>query len=359
MIKTLIIHLGDHKTGTTSIQKALASKSLECSTAQVIYPIHPNCFNHNLLARAIRREEMNIDLEERGKWLRSRLMNSDAEFGVISAEKFEFVPPNMLSNFLEKYLPELTSTLRLIAYIRPHADRLLSGFAERTKLGVRCVSPEQLHSQLLKKGLLKYAPRMQKWGSIFGKQLTFKPFDRSLLHEKDVVQDFFQFVLGGHSWQLHQPKRCNDSLCLEDLVLLREVHQTLRQNFGIKLKRHTLEVFGRSMALVLATHTIKGSTGTKLQLDRSLVEELIAAYRDDAIAVDQEFFQSSPMLTALENQRNKALEEKQSLNTTDFYSIDAIRQIHCWAEFIGRLMVSNQLQFIANSLGPVQSPEEI
>lgn len=350
MIKELIIHLGDRKTGTTSIQTALASHSWHCNTAKLVYPSR---WNHNPLANAIGREKTPQVLAKRGKALRERLLKSDADFGVISAEHFEVVPPQFLAEFLDTYLPELRQSLRLIAYIRPHADRLLSSFAERSKLGSRCGSPTQLHRTFLATGFLRYGPRLKAWREVFGQQITFRPFERSFLYKEDAVEDFFKFVFGTHAYSLQQQPRRNESLCLEDLVLLREVHRVLRERFGGRLNKGTQEAFGRRMAIVLAN---SGAQGTRLRLHRRLAEDVVMAYHDDAITIDQEFFSGNPMHNALKSHRDKVIEEEQSLDVADYYSQEAIRQMHCWAEFIGRLMVNNQENFLTNSMPPELRP---
>ena len=344
MIKELIIHLGDRKTGSTSIQAALARKNWCCDSAHLIYPSRSN---HNSLANAIRGEKTGMSLPQRVERLRRRLLGSDAEFGVISAEDFEIVSPSDLSTFLGNYFPELLPRFRLIAYIRPHAERLLSSFVERLKNGARYSSPSQLHRDFLSKGFLNYAPRMREWRNTFDEKILFKPFIRTLLYEQDVVSDFLRFVFRDHSFTLDANFRPrNESLCLEDLVMLRKVHAILRQRFGPKLSNSTLQAFGRRMAITLASSV---ASGTKLQLHRGLVEEIISSYSDDAIAVDQEFFTGSPMFSALQDAREKCGEEEQSLNVEDHYSQEAIRHMVCWAEFMGQIMASNQKQFLNNS----------
>ena len=344
MIKELIIHLGDHKTGSTSIQTALASRNWTCETCKLIYPTQ---WNHNPLAKAIK--GVNEGLAKKGENLRQRMLSSSADIGVISAEAFENVPPQKLAQFLATYLPELSRSTRLITYIRPHADRLLSSFAERSKIGLRCGTLAQLHRNFLSRGFLAYAPRLRDWRNVFGEQLTLRVFQRNLLHGMDVVDDFYSYVFGAHSFEFSQSPHTNKSLCLEDLVMLREVHQVLRKNFGDRLNNSTQTIFGLHFAILLAQSEVKG---TRIQLHRDLVEEMISAYRGDAIQLDQEFFSGSPMLDALEAYSDKAIEEEQSLNPANYYSQETLRQMHCWAEFIGRLMVSNQSQFLANSRPP-------
>lgn len=344
MIKELIVHIGDRKTGSTSIQAALASRNWICRSANIIYPAK---VNHNLLASAISKSNGRVGL--RGEKLRERLLRSDADYAVISAENFEDVNPKNLALFIDTYLPELRSSMRLIGYIRPHADRLLSSFSERSKRGVCLYSLAELHDQFVRSRFLFYAPRMLAWRAVFGEHILFRPFDRSLLCEQDVVKDFFGFVLGGHDFQLNTLQQRNESLCLQDLVLLRELHSLLRKRFGEDIKQSTLGAFGRNMANLLTSEENKG---TKLQLHRNLLEDVILAYREDAIVVDREFFTGSPMLNALESHRDKTVENEQSLDVAEYYSSEAIRQLRCWAEFIGRLMVRNQEQFAGSIVPP-------
>jgi hypothetical protein len=354
MIKNLIIHIGDRKTGSTSIQAALANNSLTCSSASIVYPVNQSKINHISLARAIGRRGSGC--VQRGQALRKRLQTSNADYAVISSEDFEEVQPEYLNQFINTFLPEFRDSMRIIGYIRPHAERIVSSFCERSKIGAQASSLPDLHLRFLRSGLLQYAPRMQAWREVFGERVLFKPFIPTLLNGQDVVLDFYNFMLGGMDFQINAPKHLNESLFLEDIVILREAHACLRKIFGDTIKQSTLNAFGRRMAYVLSSSR---ASGTKVSLHRKLFEDIIQIYRNDAETIDRQFFSESPMLNALIGHRDKVVDDEQSLSISDYYSPETIRQISCWSEFIGRLIISNQEHFIANLVRPEFFSREI
>ena len=101
MIKQLIIHLGDCKTGSTSIQSALCKKAWQSKAAKILYPTN---FNHNFLAGLIKNNNQDA-LKSRADKLRQNLVKSNAYYGIISAEGFEGVHPVDLSSFMQQYCP--------------------------------------------------------------------------------------------------------------------------------------------------------------------------------------------------------------------------------------------------------------
>lgn len=353
MVDELILHLGDRKTGSTSIQTALASQATSSAAGRIIYPTR---WNHNPLANAIRGEAKPGFLEKRADLIRQRLLKSDARYGIISAEHFEVTPPEAVQQFLHNYLPEWKGRVRLIAYIRPHADRLLSSFAERSKLGSGSKDLRALHEKFKANGFLEYAPRLRAWRSVFGDSLTIKPFRRELLFEQDVVRDFFEFVFRGEEMSLRRVDVRNESICLQDLTMLRLIHSTLRKEFGNRIKKSTQQAFGRRLAIVLASS--RSQAGCKLQMDQRLVEDVIATYTEDAKSVDREWFDAGPMLEGLQAHRSKANDQEQSLEASDYFDAETLRLVRCWTIFMGRMMAKDQKRFLALSLPPELRPKQ-
>ena len=333
MIKELIIHLGDRKTGSTSIQGVLASRGWRCETADIVYPSRAN---HCKLARAITANNKEF-LQKRGPEIRQRLLRSKADFGVISAEDFEVANPLQLSKFVDNYLPEFRSSMRLIAYIRPHADRLLSSFAERVKSGTFFGGLNELHEYFLSKRFLTYLPRLQAWRDVFAGQVTFRVFKRDHLHNLDVVQDFLTFVLGNNIYCIDGAIQRNQSLCIEDLVMLREAHRTMIRQYGDQISRSSRIAFGKSMGRLLATQSAKG---TPLRLHHELADRVHDAYLQDALALDANFFTDQPMTKSLRMEHTNSPVHAQQLEASLYFSPAEIGRIRCWAELIGGFFVS-------------------
>jgi len=130
---------------------------------------------------------------------------------------------------IDAHMPGLKSRIRLIAYVRPHAERLLAGFAERTKLGTFGGTLEELHLAFSETGILDYARRFRKWREVFGDAFTLRPMIARELTNNDVVHDFLNFVAQGGEFSISGSTRVNESLSLEDLAVLRLVHARIRE----------------------------------------------------------------------------------------------------------------------------------
>ena len=90
MIADLVIHLGDRKSGSTSIQHALAGKTLVCDTVSLLYPTK---INHTPLAKFLTTKSQFQFCEKRFGLLAKRLATANEDVAVISAEDFESADP--------------------------------------------------------------------------------------------------------------------------------------------------------------------------------------------------------------------------------------------------------------------------
>lgn len=333
-VKQLIIHLGDRKTGSTSIQSALSKKSWNSKTAQILYPTNSNHKNLAMLIKANKKEVLKI----RAAKLRKRLIESNSDFAILSAEAFEVVPPEMLSQFIQQYLPEWKESVKLIAYIRPHTDRFVSSFVERTKLGSFNQSMSVLHQKFKEQRFLIYKKRLDAWRSTFGDRFEVHPFVRSSLHNSDVVDDFFKQIFNGQSYNLKNHDYRNESLCLEDLSALIETRKIIKEKYGKQLKPKTLLRLGQRMADVLSGSR---ANGTRICMHRALAEEVSAFYREDAMAIDREYFSGEVFSSSLESIFKNVVDEEQSLDVHHHFSEQEIRRLQCFADLLGSMIKNN------------------
>lgn len=337
MVEELVFHLGDCKTGTTSVQSILAAEAWESAGKSICYTAR---FNHIPLAKTLTQDTENQ--KQRFVKTRQQLAKSDAKLGVISAEHFEFVDPEVLYDALKKYMPKMLENLRLVAYIRPHADRLVSSFAERSKKGLFMRSLEAMHDKADEGGLLHYAPRLRKWREVFGDRYEVRPFVRSELLNGDVVQDFFSFALRTTDFKITQPTQANESLSVEDISMMRLLHQTFRDDETKSLVDQR-KAFGWFMSEHLGN--IPSAGGTKLRMHKALAEKVAETYREDAEILDREFFGRPVFGPALDAAPGKAIDEPQSLNPKDNFSPEEIRRYEAFASILQHLMASDPKHF--------------
>lgn len=340
MVGEIVFHLGDCKTGTTSVQSVLAAGAWSTAAGAGADILYPARFNHIPLAKTLSvPKEMPHEAARFAK-LRSAFEASGAAHGVVSAEHFEFVDPELVAAAIERHLPDYAGRIRLIAYVRPHADRLVSTFAERAKKGLFMDSLEAMHERLVADRLLFYTPRFEKWRALFGPAFTLRPFVRDRLYQGDVVRDFFSFVLGGGGFDLTRPTDANESLSVQDIAMMRAVHAQLRGRAKLRGSQQSL---GWYMADLLGKEA--DPAGTRPRLHRRLADQVVATYRADAAALDAAFFDGTPMSDALEAAPGKAVAEAQSFTPEDHFSAAELRRFRAWAKLLGRIMAADPAQF--------------
>ena len=97
MVEEIVFHLGDCKTGTTSIQTVLSRGAWVSHAGPIAYPAR---FNDIPLAKTLSvPAEAPHEAERFGK-AREAFEQSDAAHGIISAEHFEFVDPEAVARAL-------------------------------------------------------------------------------------------------------------------------------------------------------------------------------------------------------------------------------------------------------------------
>lgn len=348
MINELIIHLGDTKTGSTSIQKVLAAGLCKNPGQTILYPGNTN---HNALSHALSRKRK---FRKRAGLFESKydaLQESDADYGIISAEHFQSVDPAVLHEAIGMYWPGLADRLRLVAYVRPHGDKMLSAFSERVKLGIVTQPLEGFFEELSRSGELDYTGRFEAWRNVFGSRFTLRPFVRAQLAGGDVVRDFFKYVLGHEDFELPKVVPSNSSLTIAQQALMREVHarlETVLAASGRSVGRARIKDAQVALGRILAIHMQAGGLGqdsAALAMPAALVDRFTKRYADDAEALDKGFFDGFPMSDSLERIADKAVTVPQSLEAAAYFSDETIRSIRVFATVLAGLLHQNPVQF--------------
>lgn len=330
MVNDVVFHLGNSKTGSTSIQQILANKEWEAGGISLLYTAR---INHIPLAKTLSVPEIFNLRRPKFTELNDSLIKSDANYAVISAEHFEFCDPAILQETIKFYLPEFADRIRLIAYVRPHADRLMSSFAERMKKGEFFRTIDALHERMQKGGILFYSPRLEKWRDVFSDRFTVRPMIRDQLYKQDVVEDFFNYLFEGAPFRITGDTNANTSLSLEDLALMREMQRRIRaHNPDLTDLQRTL---GWNFSPML---TANSAPGVKPWLHKELAKNVVETYRDDAARLDAEFFDGTPMSDALNGAVDKARDAPQSVLAKDHYNDREIQHINAFADLVLRFM---------------------
>lgn len=337
MVGQLLIHLGDHKTGSTAIQAVLAERRFGIEGAD----LHYSCRGLNNNAMVEPMMGLPAPPERYAKMFARRAADLDAspaDYGVLSAEHLENVEPGLLMQALETHMPQYLDRLRLIVYVRPHADRFVSSFVERSKLGLIEATMEQFLNRARRQGMLDYAPRIARWQAVFGDRLTVRAFVRDRLRDGDVVADFFDWAVEGRPVRLDPGLRRNESLSLEDLAML--IHMQGRIGAALDSQPGQTAAIRRAIGWNLAPllNDRPGPVRTPVRLHRPLAERLVRIFRADAEEMDRRFFIGAPMTAAIDAAPGKAVDTAQSLAAADHFDAAGLRLIEVWTELLLRMI---------------------
>lgn len=336
-MKSLIFHIGDHKTGSTSIQHALAAENITIPSVSVLYPTGD--LNHNYLkqhfvtftktsVRPIKSGPNRPGFFE----LVDLIQKSDADACIISGEVFESLDASLFRKVIDHHFRRLAAQIRVVAYVRPHAARILSDFAEGVKIGRNLGNIEQV---FLRKVQVQrfYASRFKEWRGAFGDEFILRPMIRSELFQQSVVHDFIRTAFGDVEFTITDSGSANESLSLEDLMIVRLVQDRLsHKRAGVS---HSL---GWEIARLAGLFPSVGGA-TRLQLHRSLAERIKGHYLLDAQEVDRHFFGARPLLEqALDQAVEAACATPQPLDAAAYFSPAELRRMAMLAELVAEML---------------------
>ena len=344
MINELVIHLGDTKTGSTSIQRALVHKAYKVPGLSIAYP---TINNHIGLAKTLSEKRRFDQRGARFNRIYKVFLESDADYGIVSAEHFQFVEPEVLHQAIADYWPALADRLRLVAYVRPHCDKMLSAFSERMKQGGKQESVAGIFEAMSESGYLDYTARFGAWRKVFGDRFELRPFVRDQLFQGDVVHDFCKFVFRSEDFEIMDLVSANTSLTVSQLALLREVHKQLVKKLHSKKGprfKDAAGMLGRIVADSMQAREL-GKDSDKLRMPTSLVDRFTERYLSDAAALDAAFFDGGPMEDALRKIHLKATSTVQSLDAEDYFSLDIINSVHVFADVLASLLIERPALF--------------
>lgn len=297
MTRRLVVHIGDCKTGSTSIQDALAHGTL----SGLDHPVHfPARRNHIPISRAFDAGD-DVPLIE-------LLSNAEEGVTILSAEHFEFVDAARLAKVIGSVWSD---DLTVIGYVRPHAEALYARYCENVKIGNVRGSAGAFHATMLKRKRLFYAPRFGAWKAAFGSNFMLRPFAQDYFVGGDVVSDFLKSVFGPAAEASPKVAR-NRALSVEALALQRMVFDVIGRDEASKGAR---TAFGRNLA-----RSLQGYGKIRPQIEQSVARDVARAYAKDARATDALFFEGTPMQDALAQSVETAVQTPHSLEAEDYFS---------------------------------------
>lgn len=220
-MRELTLHIGAHKTGTTTIQGWMYNhrhflKSHGVSPFFVekgknnVQINQTYYFDHSKIKQGI------VTIDEQ---LATNLINSPEQRIVMSSECFSWINDvNEIKKFKDALRPHFSS-INILIYIRRQDRQALSHYQQRAKSweaeGLYFSGDNKSFPRLddNANAYLDYYRHFAMWGDVFGDEnITFKVFDRALLKNNCVVSDFLDVLGVPFSEKDVQIKDANTSL---------------------------------------------------------------------------------------------------------------------------------------------------
>jgi hypothetical protein len=235
-MKSIILHVGSGKTGSTSIQRALylGKKNNDVS---IYYPLLLDAKHNQIFRFAFCDAEntpSNIKREFSGEKLKyqayqNKIKKSFAEQvadkkDVVVSSEFLFLSSSEEVKEIKKYLTDLGfEKIHVVMYLRDPAKYYLSVAQQALKNQHVMPRPDNFRYDI--------EGAIDNWASIDPASLTVKEFDREKLYNQDIVHDFKKLLFSmGYDIDLKLNMAMNESMSVEGTMVLQEFHKVLENS---------------------------------------------------------------------------------------------------------------------------------
>jgi len=225
---TVILHIGTHKTGSTSIQQYLTENASKYAAHGVLWIKDsynlPNLINR--LASQIERKQLIQDCRRNLESL-----SKVSEMIIFSSEGFSGSPSKMYSNNADivNFCQNLFKgyNVKVVVYLRRQDLFYESYYTQRIQEGYTETLEEFL--SILPLNEIRWDEVLNNFTSAFGKEnLIVRPYDRSILKGNDIVEDFLTIANLNHiDQERNTPAWTNQSYSLAALKIARTLNGTL------------------------------------------------------------------------------------------------------------------------------------
>ncbi len=186
-----ILHIGGHKTGSSTIQQIFMENADTLAQHGVLYPLcgQTTGTQRNLFYQLTRSKRFDAE-QPTWSWLRKTIKASDCDVLVLSSEIFSTIPANSrVPRRIHRFFRKLDMTVQVVAYVRPQHELLNSMYSQRLRLlnsdhHFTRWAPRELHNRLY-----HYESLLEPWDRDADFFLSVLPYTQAT-KQKGVLQDF-------------------------------------------------------------------------------------------------------------------------------------------------------------------------
>lgn len=223
MNQRLILHIGQPKTGTTTLQKTLQASRPALLNAGILHPDTGRHHNHKILVPYLTGNKSTFphcaSIERsRERW--DNMLNEvdivKPSIGILSSEQlFRLSAAETASKTISK-LRSITPEIIISAYVREPASSALSNAQQNLKR----------KAHFTQRSCSFYRDTLEPYSNAGADMLTVKVFGHNTLTGGDIVEDFItEFIPVIDHKKLHRCKNANISMSAEAMALMQEIHR--------------------------------------------------------------------------------------------------------------------------------------
>jgi len=324
-----IVHIGMHKTGSSSIQYNLSRRQYKnfsyfnLGTENHSIPIFslfskkPENYHIHWRAGRTKEDVKKYNQKVEKLFLKHLIDNEEHEVFVISGEDISMLPIESVHRFKD-FLSCYFKNIKIIAYVRSPGSFMSSNFQEHIKAGFSNFNVD-IHYP-------NYRSRFEKFDEIFGKEnVQLIHFDLKKIINNDVTCDFLNRL--GLDDKIVTYDRINESLSLEATSLLYIFNKYASSEF---------EIVEREKNRMKLIEFLKKIGKQKFMLKPDVIKEVIKKNKDDiewiekriGIKISEEPFNHSDGVSCEKDMYNIAKRFFNNLGSTQYKDLNNIININ-------------------------------
>lgn len=185
----LFVHIGLHKTGTSTIQRFFRLNTALTERHGLVFPdLGFDSRTHGGVIAALRQIEAGDADGEAVFEAIDRLADAEGRSYLLSTENFELMPPRRIALFAERI--RRRHDVRVLAYVRDLTRLMPSVYAQRTKKGRNLRDIDTFFAMTEDWRRFRISEIIGRWGDVFGWQnVRVRVLDRDALVGGDLVSD--------------------------------------------------------------------------------------------------------------------------------------------------------------------------
>lgn len=320
------LHIGTHKTGTTTLQRFLFENREKLQEYNLAYPeigLHPGLKGHHPVAfylagkRFIFRKVL-PQVNFRDVISNFLQLLGDGNNLIISSEDFSRLSLSSCPNLPSKVkgLFPLSTEFRIVVYLR-RQDQFIESYYSWQRKGGRMLRT-RLDGKFLKR--IKYFPYselLNRWAQVFGEEnISVRPFEKQSLYSGGLVQDFLHEV-GVLEWAglEVEPPRLNMAYTPRQLEALDYLRDAISgpQSLITKFSRNFIAKFSDVLEL---------RKGAKRSITPDLASEFLEHFLQDNNLIAKRYLGRNRLF--LNDSLSKDGETHVPLGISDYKEIDRL-----------------------------------